>query len=66
MSWEEYGDTAQMCRVGIRNSKAQLELDLARDVTKTRRAFIGTLVKINQQNNHQKKQTEIVLHSPTK
>lgn len=47
VSWEEYRNTAQMCRVGIRNGKAQLELDLARDVTKTRRASTGTLVKKN-------------------
>lgn len=48
MSWKEYGDTAQLCKVGIRNSKAQLELDLARDVTKTRRASIDTLFKKTQ------------------
>lgn len=53
-----------MCRVGIRNSKAQLELDLARDVTKTRRASTGTLVKKKPQK--QKNQIEIVLHSSTK
>ena len=31
-SWEEYRDTAQECRGGIRKAKAQLELNLARDV----------------------------------
>lgn len=45
MSWEEYRNTGLMCRVGIRKGKAQLEVDLARDVSKSRRASIGTLVK---------------------
>ncbi|KFQ60214.1 hypothetical protein N334_01909, partial [Pelecanus crispus] len=30
VSWEEYRDTAQMCRHGIRKAKAQLELSLTR------------------------------------
>lgn len=37
--------TALICRVGIRNGKAQFELDLARSEAKNRKAFIGTLVK---------------------
>lgn len=34
MSWEEYGDVACWCRVGVRKAKVQLELDLARDTKK--------------------------------
>ena len=30
MSWEEYSDTALLCRDGVRRAKAQLELNLAR------------------------------------
>ena len=31
VSWEEYRDVAQLCRDGVRKSKVQLELNLARD-----------------------------------
>ncbi|KAK4818023.1 hypothetical protein QYF61_004147 [Mycteria americana] len=35
-SWEEYRDTARLCRDGVRKAKAQLELNLARDTKKNR------------------------------
>lgn len=54
MSWEEYRNTAQTCRVGISNGEAQQELDLARDVTKARRASTGTLVKIKEKSKTKK------------
>lgn len=36
VSWEEYGDVAWLCRVGVRKVKAQLELNLARDTKKNK------------------------------
>ena len=32
--WEEYRDTARLCRDEVRKAKAQVKLDLARDVKK--------------------------------
>jgi len=39
MSWEEYRDTALLCREGIRKAKAQLELNLARDAKNNNKGF---------------------------
>ena len=39
VSWEKYRDAAWMCRVGIRRAKAQLELNLARDVKNSKKGF---------------------------
>jgi len=39
VSWEEYRDTAQLCRDGIRKAKVQLELNLAKDAKKNRKSF---------------------------
>ncbi|KFO80809.1 hypothetical protein N303_13751, partial [Cuculus canorus] len=38
-NWEEYRDAAQLCRDGIRKAKAQLELNLARDVKTKMKGF---------------------------
>jgi len=38
VSWEEYGDTAWLCRDGVKKDKAQLELNLAR-VAKNNKGF---------------------------
>ncbi|XP_069631231.1 LOW QUALITY PROTEIN: uncharacterized protein [Haliaeetus albicilla] len=38
-SWEEYRDAARVCRDGIRKAKAQLELNLARDVKNHKEGF---------------------------
>ena len=32
VAWEEYGDAVQMCRDGIRKAKAQMEMQLVKDV----------------------------------
>ncbi|KAK4810519.1 LOW QUALITY PROTEIN: hypothetical protein QYF61_004482, partial [Mycteria americana] len=39
VSWEEYRDTAWMCRDGIRKAKAQLELNMARDEKNYKKGF---------------------------
>jgi len=39
VSWEEYRDTAQSCRDGIRRTKAQLQLNLARDAKNDKNDF---------------------------
>ncbi|PKU31931.1 hypothetical protein llap_17764 [Limosa lapponica baueri] len=39
VSWEEYRDTARMCRDGIRKAKAQLELNLASDMKNNKKGF---------------------------
>ncbi|KFW72584.1 hypothetical protein AS28_04447, partial [Pygoscelis adeliae] len=39
VSWEEYRDTPWMCRDGIRKAKAQLEVNLARDVKNNKMTF---------------------------
>lgn len=36
---EEYGDTAQTCRNGVRKAKAPLELNLTRDVKDSKKGF---------------------------
>ena len=38
-SWEEYRDAARLCRDGVRKAKAQLELNLARDVKNNKKSF---------------------------
>ncbi|KAK4828806.1 hypothetical protein QYF61_000863 [Mycteria americana] len=37
--WEEYRDTACLCRDGVRKAKAQLELNLARDAKNNKKGF---------------------------
>ncbi|KAK4817941.1 hypothetical protein QYF61_002785 [Mycteria americana] len=39
VSWEEYRDIAQLCRVGVRKAKAQLELSSARDAKNSKKGF---------------------------
>jgi len=39
VSWEEYRDAAWLCRDGVRNAKAQLDLNLARDAKNNRKGF---------------------------
>jgi len=39
LSWEEYSDAARLCRGGVRQAKAQLELNLARDTENNNKAF---------------------------
>ena len=38
-SWEEYRGVLQMCRDGIRKAKAQMELNLTRDVKNNKKGF---------------------------
>ncbi|KAK4807034.1 hypothetical protein QYF61_000363 [Mycteria americana] len=42
-SWEEYRDAARVCRDGTRKAKAQLELNLARDVKNHKKGFYRVL-----------------------
>ncbi|KFQ62398.1 hypothetical protein N334_02973, partial [Pelecanus crispus] len=39
VSWEEYREDAQLCREGVRKAKAQLELNLARDIKNNKKGF---------------------------
>jgi len=39
VSWEDYKDTAQLCRDGVRRAKMQLELYLARDAKNNKKGF---------------------------
>ncbi|KFQ50610.1 hypothetical protein N334_03009, partial [Pelecanus crispus] len=39
VSWEEYREAAWWCREGVRKAKAQLELNLARDVKNNKKGF---------------------------
>ncbi|KAK4816288.1 hypothetical protein QYF61_014586 [Mycteria americana] len=39
VTWEEYRDTARLCRDGVRKAKAQLELNLARDAKNNKKGF---------------------------
>jgi len=39
VSWEEYRDTAQLHRDGVRKTKGQLELNLARDAKSNKKGF---------------------------
>jgi len=41
VSWEEYSNTAQLCRDGVRKANVQMELNLARDANKKRRTSTG-------------------------
>lgn len=43
-SWEEHNDAAWVCRDGIRKTKAQLELNLARKV-KNKKGFYSYLAQ---------------------
>lgn len=38
-TWEEYRNAAKLCRDGVRNAKAQLELILARGAKKDKKGF---------------------------
>ena len=62
MGWEEYRDAVWMCRDGVRNAKAQMELNLARDLKNNKRGFfryiwlkrqakesISTLIKLKRE-----------------
>ena len=42
VAWEEYRDVVHMCGNKIRKTKAQIELNVVRDVKITRRDFSGT------------------------
>ena len=55
-SWEEYGDAARVCRDGIRKAKAQLELNLARDVKNRKKGFYRCV--------GQKRKTKEKVHHP--
>ena len=39
VAWEEYTDAVLMCRNEIRKAKAQMELNLARDVKNNKKVF---------------------------
>ena len=39
MSWEEYRAVVRVCRDRIRKAKAQMELNLARDVKDNKKGF---------------------------
>ena len=39
VSWEEYRDTALLCRDWVRRAKVQLELNLARDAKNNKKGF---------------------------
>ena len=39
MPWEDYRDTAWLCRGGVRKVKAQLELNLAREARNNKQVF---------------------------
>ena len=39
MSWKEYRAVVRVCRDGIRKAKAQMELNLARDVKDNKKGF---------------------------
>jgi len=44
VAWEEYRDAVWMCRDGIRKAKAQMDLNLARDV-KNKKGFYRYIVQ---------------------
>ena len=39
ITWEEYRDAVQTCRHGIRKAKAEIDLNLLRDVKNNMKAF---------------------------
>ncbi|KFV07293.1 hypothetical protein N339_07034, partial [Pterocles gutturalis] len=39
VSWEEYRDTAQLCRDGVRKTMTQLDLNLMRDAKNNKKGF---------------------------
>jgi len=39
VTWEEYRDAARLCRDGVRKTKAQMELNLARDAVNNKKGF---------------------------
>ena len=45
VSWEEYRDTAQLCRDGVRRAKAWLELNLARDAKNNKAGFYRYMIQ---------------------
>ena len=45
ITWGEYRDAVRTCREGIRKAKAQMKLNLARDVKNNKKDSIGTLVR---------------------
>jgi len=40
-TWEEYGDIVWVCSDGVRKAKDHLELNLARDMKGSKKAFYG-------------------------
>ena len=51
MPWEKYRDTFWTCRNGIRKTKAQMELSLAKDAKNKKKGFysyIGLEIKIRE------------------
>jgi len=40
--WKEHKESANLCRVGVRKAKAQLELNSARDAKKNKKGFLQT------------------------
>ena len=39
VTWEYYRDAARLCRDGVRKTKAELELELARSAKKNKKSF---------------------------
>ena len=39
VSWEQYRDVAQLCRDGVRKAKAQLDMNLTRDMKNNKKGF---------------------------
>ncbi|KFQ59414.1 hypothetical protein N334_04442, partial [Pelecanus crispus] len=48
VSWEEYREAAQLCREGVRKAKAQLELNLAREVEKGFYRYVNQKRKVKE------------------
>ena len=55
VAWEEYMDAVLMCRNEIRKAKAQMELNLARDVKNTKKGFYWY-------NGHERQANESIPH----
>ena len=47
---EEYRDTVQLCRDGVRKAKAHLELNLARDVKGNKKGFYISIKRKTREN----------------
>ena len=48
VAWEEYSDIVCMCRDKVRNAKAQMELNLARDVKSNKKGFYRYIGRMRQ------------------